>query len=147
MLKCDPPICSLSVTFIVKWRLDFGQDISAAIEEIMWFLYFSLLTWWILLVDLSMLTHTLISRSIKLLMMNGFHVIFEFPLTVLYWKNLHCCSLWRLNYNFHLYIASFLLFDYQGNTCFTKPVWNSSSLLYLWNIKIVFALVLFFKFW
>lgn len=94
-------ICSLSVTFIVKWYCVSTKLISEAIEKIMWFLYFSLFLWWILLVNFSRLNHTHITSRVSLGMMNAFYVIFEFSLTVFYWKKFHWCLLC----NFHLYIS------------------------------------------
>lgn len=134
MFRYYPSICSLSVTFIVKWCCVLTKLISEAIEKIMWFLYFSPFLWWILLIDLSRLNHNHITSRASLVMMNAFYVIFEFRLTVFYWKKIHWCLLWRLICNFHLYITSFSsLFRYQGNVFFTKQVWKTSSHLYLWK--------------
>lgn len=121
VFRSYPSICSLSVTFIVKWYCVSTKLNSEAIEEIMWFLYFSLFLWWILLVNLSKLNHTHITSRVSLGMMNAFYVIFEFSLTVFYWKNFFDIYCVIFIYIFHLYITSFSsLFRYQGNAFFHK---------------------------
>ena len=103
-------------SFNYKWDLNLSKAFSASIEMIIWFLSFSLLIWYITLIDLHILKNPCIPGINPTWSWWAFWCVAEFCLLKFCWGFFHLCSSMIMAFSF-LFVCCLCLFLVSGWWC------------------------------